>query len=369
MKISCILVHYHTPELLKRAVSAIEKDASTSGLDVEIIVVDNGSREEDLHLLSSLSVKLIKPGENLGYAGGVNLGVKNSGSDVFILMNPDVEVLPGCIGALVKALQEGASAAGPRFYMDHGKEMIHHPLMWLNRRNELIWRTSVLSTGQAKRVRNQWRKHAKKQWLANSPVLNYNLTGALLAVTRKAWKEVGPFDEIFKLYFEEADWLKRLQKKRLKAYYVPGSEAVHHSSQSTSKEPKAKRWFSDSASIFRKRYYGLVFTAFLEHVIPALRCLVGIKEETDVIENPTVQPSINLSEFYTVQDRPLWIEISVNPLGIPALCVPIRNPRLEKWVFPSDSWEALEPGKYYFRLVDNNGRELESRVFLRSVAD
>ncbi len=369
MKLSCILVHYHTPELLKRAVSAIEKDASTSALDVDIIVVDNGSTEKDRALLKSLDVKHIDPGSNLGYAGGVNLGVKHSDSDVFILMNPDVEVLPGCIESLANALGNAASAAGPRFYMDHGKQIALPPLVWLTRMNEIIWRSSVLSRGQARRVRNYWRKHAKKQWLATQPVLNYHLTGALLAITRRAWEQVGSFDEVFKLYFEEVDWLMRLRRKGLKAYYVPSAEAIHLVNQSAIKEKLSKKWYADSLAIYRRRYYGALFTAFLEHVVPALRGFLNKIQNGSEEVYETAVPSIDLSRFKSVSEKPLWIEISVNRLGIPALGVPIYSRDICKWEFPETEWNALEPGKYYLRLVDNDGRELDTLKIFHKITE
>ncbi len=367
MKISCILVHYHTPELLKRAVTAIENDASSSGLDVDIIVVDNGSAQKDHSHLQSLNAKLIEPGENLGYAGGVNLGTKHSNADVLIFMNPDVEVLPGCIGALVKALQGGASAAGPRFYMDSEKQIILPPLLWLTRMNEIIWRSSVLSRGQARWVRNYWRRHAKKQWLATAPDTNYNLTGALLAITRRAWEQVGPFDEVFKLYFEEVDWLMRLRRKGLKACYVPTAEALHLVNQSAIKEKLAEKWYADSLAIYRRRYYGVFFTAFLERVVPAMRGFIYMMRNGGEEVYETELPSIDLTDYDSEPGKPLWIEVSTRELGIPALGVPIHEAGLKKWEFPESGWNALGPGKYYLRLVNNDGQELEERrVFHKS---
>lgn len=369
MKISCILVHYHTPELLKRALSAIEKDACASALDVDVIVVDNGSTEKDRPLLESLSAKLIVPGDNLGYAGGINLAVKHSDAEIFIFMNPDVEVLPGCIEALIKALRDGASAAGPRFYMDQRKEIILPPLMRLTRMNEILWRSSVLSRAQAKRVRNHWRKHAKKQWHAHAPVIDYDLTGALLAITRLAWEQVGSFDEVFKLYFEELDWLTRLRRKGLKAYYVPGAEAIHLVNQSAIKEKLAKKWYADSLAIYRRRYYGALFTAFLERVVPVLRGFLNKIQNGSEKQYETQVPSVDLSIFKSVSDKPLWIEVSPEELGIPALGIPIHDSGLKKWVFPGTTWKALEPGKYYLRVADNAGRELMYRRFLNNVSD
>ena len=366
MKTACILVHYHTPLLLKRAVSAIRADLSSTNLKAEIIVVDNGSNEEDRPLLEGMSVKIVDPGDNLGYAGGVNLGVKNTDADVFIFMNPDVEVLPGCINALVDALEHGASAAGPRFYMDSGKQLLLPPLMDLTRKNEILWRLSALGEGMAERVRDSWRRHAKEHWLAEAPVINYNLTGALLAIRRDAWQQVGPFDEIYKLYYEEADWLKRLRKKNLNAYYVPGAEALHQYNQSAAQEPRAKKWFNESGHTFRKRHYGLAFTAFLDHAVPMLRRLFNINEGNQDLMPETGYPSIDLSPYNPHSETPLWIEVSFNTLGIPAVGIPVHDKGLKLWEFPKANWDALEPGNYYFRVVDNKGKELDLSIFSRA---
>lgn len=366
MKIACILVHYHTPLLLKRAVSAIRADLSSSNLTAEIIVIDNGSNEEDRPLLEGMSVKIVDPGDNLGYAGGVNLGVKNTDADIFIFMNPDVQVLPGCIRYLVNALNDGASASGPRFYMDLGRQLLLQPLIDLTRRNEILWRMSALSDGIATRVRNSWRRHAKEHWLAESTILNYNLTGALLAIRRDAWEEVGPFDEVFNLYYEEADWLKRLKMKNLKAYYVPAAEALHQYNQSAAQEPRAKKWFRESGNTFRKRYYGLVFTAFFDHAVPMLRRLSNINEGNQDLMPETGHPSIDLSPYNPPSESPLWIEVSFNTLGIPAIGIPIYDKGLKKWDFPKANWDALEPGNYYFRIVDNTGKELDLSIFSRT---
>jgi len=197
MKIAIILVHYHTPDFLLNAVEAIKSDLKLSGIEGEIIVIDNGSRREDKELLSSLSVKLINPGENLGYARGVNLGVENTDADIFILMNPDVEVLPHCIESLVSMLESGAAAAGPRFYLDKDKQIIHPPLMDLTIKNELLWRTSALGENWAKWVRGKWRKEARIYWQTDVPIESYLLTGALLAIRRDAWEKVGSFDGVY----------------------------------------------------------------------------------------------------------------------------------------------------------------------------
>src|SRR5688572_13636248 len=122
MRLAVILVHYHTPELVEAAVEALRAD--TSGLEVEWLLVDNGSDEAGRAILERLPVQRIDPGSNLGYAGGVNLGVARSRAELILLMNPDVIVLPGCVPALLDSLRDGAAVAGPRFYWDRTRRLV-----------------------------------------------------------------------------------------------------------------------------------------------------------------------------------------------------------------------------------------------------
>jgi len=159
MRLAVILVHYHTPELAVAAVAALQAD--TAGLDVEWLLVDNGSDEAGRALLEGLPVERIDPGENLGYAGGVNLGVVRSKAELILLMNPDVIVLPGCVPALIDSLENGAAVAGPRFYWDRGRRLVQPPSEIRTRRGELAGLLAGKSPRWASRARRRWRRHAR----------------------------------------------------------------------------------------------------------------------------------------------------------------------------------------------------------------
>ena len=113
MKLAIVIVHYHTPELTKRAFHALARDAAATDLTLELVLVNNGSRPADLASLRSLPAAFVDPGRNLGYAGGANLGIRETSSDVVVVMNSDVQVLPGCLRSLAEVLESGAAAAGP----------------------------------------------------------------------------------------------------------------------------------------------------------------------------------------------------------------------------------------------------------------
>ncbi|HYL04576.1 MAG TPA: glycosyltransferase, partial [Thermoanaerobaculia bacterium] len=131
-RLAVVLVHYHTPRLAAAAVAALQRDlaageGAAAGLEVEWLLVDNGSDPEGRELLASLPVRILEPGRNLGFAGGVNLGVASSSAESILLLNPDVMVLPGCTAGLMDCLRAGAAAAGPRFYWDAGRRLLLPP--------------------------------------------------------------------------------------------------------------------------------------------------------------------------------------------------------------------------------------------------
>ncbi|HEX5759170.1 MAG TPA: glycosyltransferase, partial [Thermoanaerobaculia bacterium] len=138
MHLAVVLVHYHAPELARDAVAALRADLAGSGVDTEWLLVDNGSDAAGRAALAGLGVERLDPGENLGYAGGVNLGAARSRGEALLLMNPDVLVLPGCVPALLARLRDGAAIAGPRFFWDRGRRLLLPPAEARRRQDELL---------------------------------------------------------------------------------------------------------------------------------------------------------------------------------------------------------------------------------------
>ena len=347
MRLAVILVHYHTPALAAAAVEALRRD--TAGLDggVEWLLIDNGSDEAGRALLDRLPVERIDPGENLGYAGGVNLGVARSTADAVLLMNPDVLVLPGCVPALLRALDDGAAVAGPCFWWDTGRRFLLPPSEPRSRRDELAAVLAVRGGGWAVWARRRWRRQARRHWQARSPLPSYALSGSLLAVRRSAWNAIGPFDESFRLFFEETDWLRRAEELRLPARYVPAAEAIHLYSQSASREPRSRQWFEESARLFRTRHYGTGFAHLLT--------LLSGRIKAPAAPPPGV-PAAGLD--LAGLPFPLWIEVSPNPTGFPAAAERLEAPPVGGWRLPDEIVERLAPGDLVVQAVDEAGREL-----------
>lgn len=349
MKLAVVLVHYHTPDLLRPACDALVADAEAGGIELEGLVIDNGSGPEDRGALQALPFPCLDPGRNLGYAGGVNLGFRETTADVVVVMNPDVEVLPGCLAALTEALEDGAAAAGPRFYWDRHKHFLLPPTEEVSRRAELLRMLAERRPAWAARARGRWRHHARRHWIARAPLTTYDLSGALLALRRSAWRRVGAFDEEYRLYFEETDWLLRLRSSGLVARFVPAAEAVHLFAQSTAAQRRADAWFLESHRRFRRRAYGGTFTRLLE--------LAGPPRKPLAVEDPPRGEDCGR--------RAAWLEVSSSPIGYPAAGRRLRGDRSEEDL-PPEIFARLAAGTYTLRTVDAQGRELGAKKLAKS---
>lgn len=358
--LAAILVHYHSSDLLARSVEALRQDLESEGLEAELVVIDNGSTEAERDEISSLPVRVLETSGNPGYAAALNLGIGHTDAQVLFLMNPDVQVLPGCLAALSGALDAGAAVAGPKFYWDRQRRFLLPPTEKRTRRSALLTALAGHGPRFAALARRRWRAHARRHWQARRPLPTTALSGAMLAVRRDAVDLVGSFDEGYRLYFEENEWLMRLRAKGLVSVMVPSAHAVHLYNQSAAREPAAQRWFAESRLRYEADHYGARFTTWLH----ALERHAKATAEVAVESGPPRIGSPD-SDHGARQER--WVEISPSPHGFPA-AVTRLSPAAREWTFPESVWSYLAPGTYYLTLCLANGRELVRRAFVRPEA-
>jgi GT2 family glycosyltransferase len=99
---SVIIVAYQSGDALTRCLDSL---AGQDGV-AEVVVVDNGDGAAEIDEAARREgVRVIRPGRNLGFAAGCNLGARHSGAEVLVFLNPDTVVAPGAIAQLVQALE------------------------------------------------------------------------------------------------------------------------------------------------------------------------------------------------------------------------------------------------------------------------
>ncbi len=268
--ISFIVVDYRSAALARRAAASFRATAREAGVDAEVVAVDNSGEAGGL---AAHVDRLVAPGRNLGFAGGLNAGVLASRGETLLLGNPDLVFERGSVAALVDALaREGdGAAAGPALFHDEGMTILLPPAeeptpMDLARRR-LSMDPATAEGPFRRRLRRVLRVHAA---LARGDALRAEaLSGALVATTRRTLERVGPFDERYRLYYEENDWQRRLRSRGGRLVFAAGSRVVHAWSQSARLEPRAGAWFAESERLFFGEHFGARGLAGLEALAQA----------------------------------------------------------------------------------------------------
>jgi GT2 family glycosyltransferase len=359
--LALVLVHYHAPAAVAAAVAAMRRDLDASGLVAEWRIVDNGSNEQERRSLDDLGLPVLDGGGNFGFAAGVNRGIATATAPVLCVLNPDVEVLPGCMRALLRELEAGAGAAAPRLYWDRERRFLLPPGEERSRRWELLALGARRHPGRAAAARARWRRDARRHWEARTSLRSLRLSGAVLALSRAAWQRVGPFDEGYRLYFEETDWLLRLARAGFEPRQVAGAEAVHAFAHSTQHEPLAAEWFAESARRFRAEHYGRWFARLYDRIASAP---VAVRSEASSLPRWTqgalaaaLGAREGAGDVVSGPDR-FWIELSPNREGFPAAGTRVAAGEVATWAPPSVLMRASALDGMSLCLVTQSGREL-----------
>ncbi len=121
MKLLITLVNYNTTDLLLKCLDSIQQQEVH--VDYRIVVIDNNSQDGGMEQVKAAypDVTVIENGTNNGYAIAVNQAIRLFESDYILLLNPDIEVRPGAIDALVTFMDttpDVGITGGKLFYPD-----------------------------------------------------------------------------------------------------------------------------------------------------------------------------------------------------------------------------------------------------------
>lgn len=225
MKLSIIITHYKTPQMLKLCLDSVKKESE--GFQREIILIDSESEEETQEMMKDYpDVRSFFFEENTGYAKIVNVGLKESKGEFILIMNADIVAVEGSIKKLVSFLESHSEVgiAAPQLLNFNGSIQpsyfrFHNWLTIFCRRTFL----SKTSLGKKELARFEMQDFDGK----STKEVDWMLGAALMA-RRKAVDEVGLWDERFFLYFEDTDWERRFWENDWKVLYFPEARMYHY---------------------------------------------------------------------------------------------------------------------------------------------
>lgn len=208
-----VVVHWRDEEALGRLLDAWPRDPR-----FELVVVDNGSQPRLRTLPEGLPARLVSPGANLGFAGAANLGAREAGGEVLLLLNPDARPEPRALSALLDGLRAHPEAAGlaPRLAGPGGEVQWRWQLKPLPRPGRLVLEALFLPAASGPR----------REPPAGTPV--EQPAAAALALRREAWEAVGGMDPRFHpAWFEDVDLARRLREAGYRLRYYPAAVFRH----------------------------------------------------------------------------------------------------------------------------------------------
>jgi hypothetical protein len=255
MILDIVVVSWNVRDLLARCLKSLLSDLnSTRAIDARIVVVDNASRDGSAEMIRSRfrRVELIVSERNLGFAVGNNVGLRALGygasddasdSEAVLLLNPDTEVLPGTISALLEALRSLPDAAVITARLSYPDGSFQHSAFRFPGLAQLF---IDLFPVPGRLHESRWNgRYLRRLYDSGQPFEIDHPLGAVMLLRAGAIRQVGLFDEGFELYCEEIDWCARFKAHGWRNYCIPSARVIHHSGQSTSQaraESFAKLW-------------------------------------------------------------------------------------------------------------------------------
>jgi len=228
--LSICIVSWNTRELLDACLSSVAEHSDD--LEVETFVVDNASSDGSARMVREHhpDVILIENGRNVGFAAANNQAMERATGRYVFMLNPDTEVLPGALKALVDFMDAHpeAGAAGCRLVSPDGtrqKSVRTFPTF----RTFLHQFTILRLAGIFAREYGNYRMRD----FDDGKVFEIDIgMGAALIIRRSVLDEVGLLDPNFFMYFEEVDICRRIKLAGHKIYFFPGATILHHGGQS-----------------------------------------------------------------------------------------------------------------------------------------
>lgn len=218
-RVSVVILNWNGKKFLEKFLPSV---VASGYENLEIVVADNGSADGSVACLQSTfpAVRQIQFSENLGFAKGYNEALKKVSSDYYILLNSDVEVIPGWIQPMVQLLEADRSIAAcqPRIRSFTNRNFFDYAGAaggWIDKYGYPFAKGRIFDVCEAD----------KDQYNQSEPI--FWASGACMCIRASVFHELKGFDEYFFAHQEEIDLCWRIQLSGYKIFSCPASVVYH----------------------------------------------------------------------------------------------------------------------------------------------
>ena len=244
-RIAISIINYRTRDLTLNCIQSVLADIDAFGTpgSAHVVVVDNASRDGSAEAIAEwiaaqpadVPVTLVCSEVNTGFSGGHNLGIGTVEADYYLVLNSDAVLRRGFLGAIydVAEAHPRTGLIAPRIETDAGEVQVsqfrfHNP--W----SELV---RAAGTGPITRALRQWVVAIEPP--ADPKVVEW-ASFACILLRGEMVRMLGPMDEGYFLYFEDAEYCLRARRAGWEIALAPEAVAVHFRGGSGPVKAKAK---------------------------------------------------------------------------------------------------------------------------------
>jgi GT2 family glycosyltransferase len=190
-----VIPNWNSLQHLRRCLGSLAGDGS--GPEIELLVVDNGSADGSVDYLEAEGVPHMALPENTGFAAAVNLGARSTEAGAILVLNADTVLEPGCVGALLAALEADPGLGGAQpliLQLEAGRPAAGAP--------------RVYSAGQSLTrdgrgfEQDAGQPRLERHLAASEP---FGVCGAACLLRRELFDELGGYDESYVSFCEDVD--------------------------------------------------------------------------------------------------------------------------------------------------------------------
>jgi len=375
--LAALVVNYNTGAYALACIDSLIQEWEIAGRErakLNIVLVDNASPEDQelwLVQIEERGVEVIRSGENLGYAAGLNAcyeASKKNPCDAVAYLNPDLVFLPGSITALMDYIFDhpDVGAIDPDACID-ALGTFRLPRNHLPTPLEHIRLTLAYMSPFFARLYSRLRfRNTMEWWTAKHPIETDMLSGCCVFLRREVVEELGQaMDPRYPLYFEDTDLFRTLRAKGYKIVHHPKARILHHWSRSAKIGSPDNPEPNEKFEISRQAYYEKFFSPFGRKLVAWMDRFVS-RWPPEKLHRPLLAMK-DLGELEGPLELELphscrfLIEFAVHPVF--PLCCGVFGEG-DRWVCPAESWEWFFPLPYFGRVIDlDTGRVLFGMKF------
>ena len=247
-EVSVVIVARDARHLLALTLYRLCAQQALSGVTFEVVLVDNASAPETRALYARLDgVSLIENADNTGFGPACNAGAARARGRYILFLNPDVDLMPGALGAMVATFRDAAEAGivGARLVFPGG---------YLQESGAGFRDDAGLTHPHGRGNPDPFApEHAATRDVGY-------VSGAVLMIERGLFEALGGFDPLFApAYYEDTDLCLRCHQAGRRVIVQPRATAIHYENATSARREEVEALLDRNRARFLDRHRGNLF--------------------------------------------------------------------------------------------------------------